>query len=294
MLGDFTPEGTVQSRLLCEEISKRSDGTCILAFSRGKDVLGCWVWLRQFFHTIIPFHWTYAPGISFIEHSLNYYEQIFNTRIERHLNGETSEGLMRGWWQTKESRERTKSLGRKPFELDDSAAIIRDKYNCPKAYMAISMTMNDNIFRRLNLKKLDENGNLTFEGGIKENRLVFYPCFDWTLDLILEASVKNGIYLPDDYLMENRSLNWVTVKNIEPIMELYPDDFERMQRVFPLLKGMWCRNQFRRMKITSNGVLKKTVREVLREVKLQELENGQREADEGKSGKRLASGRRKV
>lgn len=289
-LGDFTPEGTVQSRLLCEEISRRSDGICILAFSRGKDVLGCWVYLRQFFKQVIPFHWCYAPGISFMERSLRYYEDIFQTKIERHLNGETSEGLMRKWYQVRERYDQIDRMNRKPYQLDDSAEIIRKKYNCPKAWMAISMTMNDNIFRRLNLKKLDENGNLTYQGGLNESRRVFYPCFDWNLDQILEASVKNGIYLPDDYLMENRSLNWVTVKNIEPIMTLFPDDFEIIERVFPLIKAMWARNQFRRMKVVGNGVLKKDLREVVTTIRSQEREvgNAPRKADEGKLRKRLA------
>lgn len=284
-LGDFNPEGTVQSRLLCEEISKRSDGTCILAFSRGKDVLACWVFLRQFFKTIIPFHWSYISGISFMERSLKYYEDVFQTKIERHLNGETSEGIQRKWYQVRERYAACEALKRRPYELDDSAEVIRKKYNCSKAYMAISMTMNDNIFRRLNLKKLDEHGNLTFDGGVKESRKVFYPCFDWNLDQILEASVKNGLYLPDDYLMENRSLNWVTVKNIEPLMEMFPDDFERIQRVFPLIKAMWSRNQFRRMKIPSNGVLKKTVGEVLREIKLQSIEFDERQKNSSKPKK---------
>lgn len=271
-LGDFTPEGTEQSRLLCEEVSRRSDGICIFAFSRGKDALGAWIWLRQFFHTIHVFHAAPIPHLSFVDRSLAYYEKEFQTKIHRFFDGESSMGLSLLWWQTPDKLESVRSLNREAYGLEEMAEVLRKKFDCPQAYMAMAMSMNDNMFRRMNLKKLDENGNLTYQGAFKNGFNTFYPTFDWTIDKTLEAISKNGLCLPDDYLLEPRNLSLLNAKNIERFMELFPEDVPRAEAMFPLIKSIWARQQFRRMKISGNGVLPKTVSDVIGEIKLLQLE----------------------
>ena len=272
-LGDFLPEGTVQSRLLCEEISKRSGGICILALSRGKDILGNWIWLTQFFPTIYPFHAASTPNLGIANRSLDYYEKFFGCKIDRYLNGETSMAIAAKMYQPLSRYERIDELKRETYGLEEMAEVIRKKYNCPEAYMAIGQSMNDNIFRRLQLKAVDADGNLTYEKAIKKYQKTFYPCFDWTMEKLMEGITKNGLSLPEDYLLADRSLSPVlNAKNIERLMELYPEDFEKCRQLFPLLKAIWARNQFRRMKITGNGVLKKTVQEVVNQYKLSQYE----------------------
>ena len=292
-LGDFIPEGTVQSRLLCEEISKRSDGVCILALSRGKDILGNWIWLTQFFPTIYPFHAASAPNLGIANRSLSYYEDFFGCKIDRYLNGETSMGLQWKMYQPLGRYERLENLKRETYGLEEMAEVIRKKYNCPQAYMAIGQSMNDNIFRRLQLKAVDQEGNLTFEKAMKKYQKTFYPCFDWTMSSLMEAITKNGLALPEDYLLADRSLSPIlNAKNSERLMELYPEDFEKCVQLFPLIKAVWARNQFRRMKISGNGVIPRKVSEILKEDRLehleQEVENA-RNSNERKPGKRLAN-----
>lgn len=289
-LGDFIPEGTVQSRLLCEEISRRSDGICILAFSRGKDAIPAWIWLKQFFPTIIPYHSGPAPGLEYIDTSLEYYEQVFNAQIERFIDGEALENLSAKSFQILGNYELIdqSNLPKGYYDYVDYSEIVREKYNCPNAWHAMALLGADNIFRRMRLMKKDANGQLTYQAAILEDRKTFYPTFDWTIDQNIEAMKKNGIYLPDDYLMTRRTMNTIpSTENMEGLMELYPKDWKKIESLFPLLKSRWARNQFRKMKEPRNGVLKKTVQEIIDARELRQRRLAEREviADKRKSPK---------
>ncbi|MDR1744654.1 MAG: hypothetical protein LBS30_02760, partial [Planctomycetota bacterium] len=72
-------------RQVMEEIAALSGGRCLLAFSRGKDSIAAWLELREsgLFPEIVPFHLNLIPGMRFIEDSLDYFEDWFQTRIIR-------------------------------------------------------------------------------------------------------------------------------------------------------------------------------------------------------------------
>lgn len=272
----FKPEGTVLSRLLCEEISKRSDGICILAFSRGKDSIPAWIWLKEFFHTIYVYHLGPAPNMGYTERSLKYYEKVFETPILRWIDGEVLENISLKSFQLIENYELIDQLNlpKEYYSYHEMADIVREKYNCPKAWHAMALLANDNIFRRMNLQKKTKQGEMTFDGGIPDNRhMTFYPTFDWTLNQNLEAITKNGIWLPDDYAMIRRTMSSAfSPHSLEALMECAPEDFEATQAMFPLIKAVWARNQFRRMNVPCNGVAKKRVSEVLKDYRIKQLE----------------------
>lgn len=271
----FIPEGTKQSRLLCEEISSRSGGICILAFSRGKDSIPAWVWLKQFFHTIHVYHLAAVPNLGWVNRSLSYYERVFDTEIIRFTEGEVLHNLALKSFQLLGNYREVNELGlpQHYHRYDAMAEIVRAKMGCPEAWLAQAMLANDNIFRRLNLLKKDADGNVTYEGAIVDKLKTFYPTFDWKLDQNVEAIVKNGISLPEDYLMDKRSITSLPhAGNIQRMMDLYPEDFEKFEELFPLIKATWARNQFRKMKEVGNGVAKKTVAEAITPYKIRKLE----------------------
>ena len=81
---------TLPSRELCERISKESDGVTFLGFSRGKDSIAAWIYLKRFFKRIIPFHCASVPHLKFVDDSLEYYEDFFATKVHRFLDGACS------------------------------------------------------------------------------------------------------------------------------------------------------------------------------------------------------------
>ncbi len=72
-------------RQVMEEIAALTGGRCLLAFSRGKDSIAAWLELREsgLFSEIVPFHLNLVPGLRFVEESLDYFENWFQTRIIR-------------------------------------------------------------------------------------------------------------------------------------------------------------------------------------------------------------------
>ena len=66
---------------LCRAVAARTGGTCLLAFSRGKDSVGAWLQCRRYFTRIIPFHCYLVPGLAFERASLAYYAEWFGTPI---------------------------------------------------------------------------------------------------------------------------------------------------------------------------------------------------------------------
>src|SRR5688572_24914779 len=71
------------SNQLCQYVADAHEGTCLLAFSTGKDSIGAYIKLRRHFSDIIPFYLYLVPGLSFVEESLQYYESIMGRRIIR-------------------------------------------------------------------------------------------------------------------------------------------------------------------------------------------------------------------
>ncbi len=61
--------------------AERGD-TLLLSFSRGKDSIAAWLYLRDHF-TIVPYYLYLVPGMSWEEESLTYYEEVFGQHIIR-------------------------------------------------------------------------------------------------------------------------------------------------------------------------------------------------------------------
>lgn len=242
--------GTPLTRRLCEEISSISGGVCILGMSRGKDSLAAWVWLEQFFTRIIPFHSAMVPHLRIADESLAHYEKQFGTKIERALHGSFPWALYNLVYQPIWDDDEIEAMKLKTWTNSDIAQILREKYNVPQAWAAYGINMVDSLSRRVRIKaKGIEDGGAKHVAG-----KTFYPCFDWTREMILEAIRYRGLSLPRDYLVTNRTLAEIpSCKEIELLEEVCPEDFKRLEAAYPLMRAMLCRNEFRKMKLASKA-----------------------------------------
>ncbi len=232
--------GTETTRRLCEEISKLASGICLLGFSRGKDSIAAWIYLKQFFHTIIPFHCAAVPHLSFVDASLEYYEKVFNTKIIRCLSGEVSGGINKLIYQPLEDEEEIDAMELWEYDNHDIIEILKAEYNVPDVWCAFGINMTDSIDRRIYVKK---------NQGRNDERKTFYPCFDWTKQQIIEAIDQAGIKLPRDYLLANRSFAGIpNYRHIARMDEVFPDDMEKIETLFPFIRAQLARNEFRKEK----------------------------------------------
>lgn len=223
---------------LCREISAKSGGVCLLAFSRGKDSLAAWLHLRKFFGRIIPFHLSSVPGLKFVDDSLDAYETLFDTPIDRLVSPSLTRAVAKMIYQPLEDEVVIDAI---PFPLFDEhkcADYIRTKHRVPSAWCAYGIGKNDSIGRRGWMVKMQ---------GKNPKWRSFYPCWDWNRTQILDVIREQSIPLPADYHLAPRSLNGVpTEKHLERMETMMPEDFATIELHYPFIRATLARNEFRR------------------------------------------------
>jgi len=245
--------GTPASVRNCERIAARSNGVCLLGFSRGKDSVAAWLWLRRFFHTIVPFHCASVPHLGFVDRSLAYYEKEFGTKIERCLSGDTLHMMHQLVFQPGGDEKKIEAMVKKNPRMwshygnNEVAAAIKIKRGLPpETYTAYGISMWDSVFRRLRMTQ--KGGGIKEDAGYRDSTFSFFPCFDWHTHDIMRAIELSGLRLPDDYVMANRTVaNGIDAKHLVRMKRLFREDFERTKAMFPFLEAHVARNEFRKL-----------------------------------------------
>lgn len=234
--------GTPATIELCQRMAEKSKGVCILGFSRGKDSLAAWLFLKNYFDRIIPFHGAMVPGLGFVERSLAYYEKVFETKIERVLSSICfAKGLYQLHFQLPADEQSIVDLGLWEHSEHDIGYLIAEKHGVPYAWNAFAYSMYDS---------LDRIGWVRKCSGVHEKHGTFYPCFDWKPSQVLEYIKQHDISLPEDYLMSGRTMcSAFDTCMMEKMKELYPEDHEIVKAWFPLIEARLARNEFRRIKL---------------------------------------------
>lgn len=231
-----TPIGTAASRRLCEDIADMTGGRCFLGFSRGKDSIAAWLYLRQFFNDIIPFHCASVPHLSFVDESLSYYEEIFGTKILRFLSGEISNAVSNLIFQPIEDEKIIDAMGLLDYGMHDIVDLLRDIYG-KDIWCAYGINATDSIDRHLYVLQLQ---------GRNIPKKSFYPCFDWTKKQILNIIDSEHISLPPDYKLTNRTMTGIpNVRHLMHMDEVFPEDMKRIELLFPFIRARLARNEFR-------------------------------------------------
>jgi len=234
----LTSIGTEKSRKVCEAVAETSSGICLFGFSRGKDSIAAWLYLRNFFHRIIPFHCTSVPHLGFIDRSLAYYEELFQTKIYRFLSGECSAALGRLVWQPPGCEEEIDRMELWEYSNRTICEFLEQELDLPGVWCAWGMSMYDSIQRRK---------FVGMYGGVNPRTRSFYPCFDWHKDQILALVESSGVKLAPDYRMHNRTLAGVPhYSHLDKMEELYPEDFKRLLLMWPMIRAEQARQKFRR------------------------------------------------
>lgn len=235
-----------KSSLLCSEISRISGGTCFLGFSRGKDSIAAWLQLRKFFTRIIPFHCASAPHLGFVDESLAYYERFFKTPVIRLMDGTCMTALTKLFWQPPGSEEAIDAMELWRYDKHDVIDTLQREMGLPKAWCAFGINMTDSIDRRIWVEKI---------GGRNDDRMTFYPCFDWKKEEIVGAIKDAGVMLPKDYTRANRSMAAIpSSRHMAHIREWAPADYDRVLLMYPMIEAELARQEFRRAKYQGKAI----------------------------------------
>lgn len=221
-------------REIMEEIAALTGGRCLLAFSRGKDSIAAWLELREsgLFPEIVPFHLNGVPGMHFIEDSLDYFEDVFQTRIIRlpHISFYRQLGNL--IFQPPERIAMIRELGFDRctrFTYNDVRRWLAEDLGWPESttWTATGVRAADSPRRRIHIVKSKAR-----TWSSKQ----FYPIFDLNKRQTLDVIERHGVKLPVDYEMFDRSFDGIDYRFTGPLKKHIPEDYERLKFWFPLVE----------------------------------------------------------
>ena len=221
-------------RQVMEEIAAITGGRCLLAFSRGKDSIAAWLELRAsgLFPEIVPFHLNLVPSMRFIEDSLDYFEDWFQTRIIRLPHISFYRMLGNCVMQPPERIREITRLGLDQctrFTYDHVRRWLAEDLGWDEAttWTANGVRAADSPRRRIHIVK-GQARNFSSKQ--------FYPVFDMRKADVMAVLERHGVNLPKDYEMFGRSFDGIDYRFTGPLRKHLPDDFERLRFWFPLVE----------------------------------------------------------
>lgn len=207
----------------------------LLAFSRGKDAIGAWLRLREAFE-VIPIHYVLVPGLRFVEDSLEYYEQYFGTKIIRMMHPNFYRIFCEGGFMEPVQ-----------WHMVCNACIPKVRFEDTKRMVCEDLGMDHlstwlcdgvrGVDTPLRWQHFQQHGCVSFR------QRKCSPIWDWRLDKLLGIIAKNGIKLPVDYRLFGRSFDGLDFRYVMRIKRYFPDDYERIKQVFPLIDAECLRGE---------------------------------------------------
>lgn len=215
---------------LLQETRKRSGDTILLGFSRGKDSIAAWISLKEsgLFKRIVPIHLYLVPDLSFVNDSLKYFEDVFQTKIINIPSPALYHTIARNifqppgrLWRNADYMERLTWV-----TVEKQNEAIKRKMNLPStAIQANGVRAMDTPLRRMNLHT---NGPFTLH-NVK-------IIWNWSTKRVMDTINDHKIKLPVDYEMFGRSFDGWGFQYAYPIKQRFPEDYKKMVKWFPLLE----------------------------------------------------------
>lgn len=226
----------------CKRVQEKTD-TVFLAFSGGKDSVASFLRLREFFPKIIPIFHYWLPDLEFVEKSLAYYEDFFQTRIVRLPHPGLSQMLRYGTFQPPERCQICEF-----WNLDD--ADFREQCD----YVAEDHGIDpDNAWMAVGLRSADSVRRLTYfqkYGTVNERTRKFYPIAEYRKPDLIAAFQSANIKLSAEYAVMPRSFDGLTIDYLRGVREHYPRDWQRILEWFPLIEAEFFRVEVRHAQST--------------------------------------------
>lgn len=223
------------SKELMQQMAEKTSGVTLLAFSTGKDALCAWVELRKYFRTIIPVYYYLIPGLSFIEKTLVYYEDFFQTKIIRLPNPNLHRMLNAGVFQTRSSWKVVQSFAFPNKKREELCEYVKEDFGIDKGvYTAIGNRAADSLMRQRAITKY---------GAVNHKIKTFFPVYDFKIADVIKSISEAGVKLPMDYHVWGKTFDGLDYRFIKPVKDRWPDDYEKIKSFFPLIDAEILRHE---------------------------------------------------
>jgi predicted phosphoadenosine phosphosulfate sulfurtransferase len=199
--------------------------TILLSFSCGKDSIAAWLTLRPHFRRIIPYYLYSIPDLSFVNKSLDYYEQWFGCKIYRAPHPSLARWLNNMVFQSPENCEEIYDAGIPKIDYVSQVARVAEMAGISDTWTATGVRAADSPYRLIAIRK---------HGGINRKEQKFYPIWDWKKERLVKCLQEAKIKLPIDYKLFGRSFDGIDYRFLKPIKDHFPEDYQKILTYFPL------------------------------------------------------------
>ena len=180
-----------------------------------------------------PIFMYFVKGLSFQETYLQYIENKYNVEFARFPHW-----MLAGMFRTASFRHGTEKSVNTPQinmkKMDDAA---RKRFGVE--WIASGETECESIQRVAMIRECN---------AINDTRRRFWPIAKWGPTDVMSWLKAQGTLLAPDYKFLGRSFGSIRWKEVEPIREHYPDDYEKICDVFPMLRAQAVRHDQRKSK----------------------------------------------
>ncbi len=214
------------SAALCRYVAEQTGDAVVLSFSAGKDAVASWLQLRRYFKRIVPFYYYLIPDLEFVDEGLRYYEDFFETKIERYPSPQLFRMLRSFVFQPPERCETIERLHLPKFDHQMIENDMRERFEMSDALCAMGTRATDSMARRTALRRY---------GSLNPNRRTFWPVYDWTSADLAREFTEAKVRLVVDYEMCGRSFDGLQHLFTGPIKQRFPRDYERIREWFPMI-----------------------------------------------------------
>lgn len=188
----------------------------IVGFSGGKDSIVTLDLCFKYFDRVVPFFMWISPNLDFQEEFLRKYERRYKTEIVRLPHFEVSDFMRYGTFR--EPDPDTSSI-----DINDIYAYMRNLTGIE--WIAAGERIADSIVRRAMIKN---------SGSTDGKRRRFYPLAHWRKNDVMQYIKKKRLYLPRDSRELGFSFRSLAGCELAQIKKLYPNDYKRILRLYPL------------------------------------------------------------
>ena len=175
---------------------------------------------------MVPYFLYIVPDLEFVENSLRYYEDFFETKIYRMPHTSWFRMLNAYTFQPPPRISIINSFELGEPDYQELRDLVCQTAKIPaRTFDAKGTRAADSIMRRTNFKR---------RGGINWNQNFFFPVWDWRKEELVSRLRDSGVKMPIDYQLFGRSFDGIDFRFLYPIKQHFPDDYARILEWFPL------------------------------------------------------------
>ena len=191
----------------------------IVAFSGGKGSVVTLDLCCRYFKRVSAFFMYQVPDLSFQEATINFAERKYGITIDRIPHFELSEILAAGSFRKEDYSVPIININ----DCYNYVRLINDSW-----WIAAGERIADSIIRRAMIKR---------SGCIDEKRGRFYPVANFTKEEILRYIKHHNLKPAPETAVIGHSFRSLMPKDIYSLKTYYPNDFEKIRRLFPFVEA---------------------------------------------------------